>query len=374
MKICYFGTYSRDYIRNRVILKGLQKNGCKVIECHYPLWKGVEPRIQEFKGIKGLLRLSFNFLKAYITLFIKSFDIIEKPDFIIVGYTGHFDVPLAFFISRLRNIPLAFDFHVSLWDTFVLDRKLFKENSIISRKLKFIDKLSLILPDIIFLDTESHIKFVSEQYRIPLRKFRRFWVGEDDEIFYPMDVKKYESFTVLHFGGFIPLHGMEYIIDAAKMLQKEDIRFLLVGKGQEYEKIYNLAKGLENVEFTGWVEPEKIPEIICKSHISLGIFGTTDKAKRVIPNKIYESIACKVPVITGRTEGILEAFEDGKNIILCNIGDGESLKDAILMLKKDKRLMEKIGEEGYKLFKERFVPSKIGYDVLTELKKFKEEI
>lgn len=373
MKICYFGTYSKDYSRNRVIIKGLKKNGVNVIECHYPLWKGVEPRIQEFKGISGLIKLFFKFLIAYLSLIIKFLEIIEKPDFIIVGYTGHFDVPLAFFFSKLRSIPLAFDFFVSLWDTFVKDRKLFRENSLISTTLKFIDRVSLILPDIIFLDTASHIDFVSKEYGIDRKKFRRFWVGEDDEIFYPRDVEKFSKFTVLFFGGFIPLHGMEFIIDAARMLKEEDIRFLIVGKGQLYDKIYELAKGLKNVEFTGWVELENIPEIICKSHISLGIFGKTDKANRVIPNKIYESIACKVPVITGLNDGILEIFKDRKNIILCNMGDGKGLRDAILRLKKNRRLMEKIAEEGYKLFKEKFTPEKIGYEVLNELKKFKEE-
>ncbi len=371
MKILYFGTYSRDYIRNRVIIRGLKENGVDVVECHYALWRGVEPRINEFKGLKGLIRLSFNFFKAYIILTFKIFSTTSKPDFIIVGYTGHFDIPLAFIVSKILRRPLAFDFHVSLWDTFVMDRKIIKKGSLFEKILRGIDRTSLILPDIIFLDTSSHIEFVSNEFKINKGKFRRFWVGEEDDFFYPVKTEKFKEFTVIQFGGFIPLHGTEYIIEAARILKDEKIKFLLVGKGQCFKEIRELSSGLKNVEFTGWVEPEKLPELISKCHISLGIFGDTDKARRVIPNKIYESIACKIPVITGDTPAIREVFTHKKDIYLCKMMDGKSIADAIITLKNDERLREKIASNGYKLFLEKFTPFKIGKDVIEELKNFK---
>jgi hypothetical protein len=39
MKVCYWGTFERDYPRNAVLTSGLRQNGIEVIECHFPLWK-----------------------------------------------------------------------------------------------------------------------------------------------------------------------------------------------------------------------------------------------------------------------------------------------------------------------------------------------
>lgn len=363
MKICYFGTYSRDYIRNRVILKGLKKNGIKVIECHYPLWKGVEPRIQEFKGIKGLLKLSFKFLKAYFILFTKSFDIVEKPDFIIVGYTGHFDVPLAFLISKILRVPLIFDMFVSLYDTFFLDRK-FTKNPFIGKFLKFIDRLSMILPDKILFDTEANIHWVSEEFKIDRKKFVKLWIGEDPEIFFPKNINN-KIFNVLYFGGYIPLHGVKYIVGAARELK--DIKFKFIGRGQLYNDIVNYAKDLRNIEFIDWIELNKLPQYICSASICLGIFGDTEKARRVIPNKVYESIACKIPVITADTPAIREIFRHKENIYLCKISDSDSLKDAILELKNSPKLRKVIAENAYELFINNFTPEKIGKKLIIEL-------
>ena len=371
MKICYFGTYSKEYIRNRVIIKGLVENGASVIHCHYPMWSGVEPRIGAFKGVTGIIKLIVKFLVAYLNLFFKALEVQNKPDIIIVGYTGHFDVPLAFLFSRFWRIPLVFDFHVSLWDTFVVDRGLVKRGSFMEGLLRFVDRTSIRLSDLLFLDTEHHIKFVTHEFRVEGNKFRRFWVGEDPDFFYPVKTEKFKEFTVIYFGGFIPLHGMDVILDAAYRLRDKGVKFIFAGRGQLFEYTVEKAKELDNVEFLGWIAPEALPELISKSHICLGIFGITDKAKRVIPNKLYEGIACAVPVVTGDTPAVREAFEHKKNIYLCKIGSGEALAQALLELKNKKKLREEIGLNGYRLFLTKFTPERIGAEILKELKKTK---
>ena len=50
----------------------------------------------------------------------------------------------------------------------------------------------------------------------------------------------------------------------------------------------DLAAALEvtNIEFIGWQPAEEIARYAAEAHLLLGIFGRTDKAKRVIPNKV----------------------------------------------------------------------------------------
>jgi len=88
--------------------------------------------------------------------------------------------------------------------------------------------------------------------------------------------------------------------------------------------------------------------------ICLGIFGSSDKTNRVVPNKIIESIAMAKPVITDETTAVKSFFTHGENIFLCKTNDAESLANAILTLHNDKDLLKKIGESRYKVFKNHF--------------------
>jgi hypothetical protein len=50
LRVCYFGTYRQDYSRNQIMIEGLRLAGVDVIECHEPLWRGIEDRFQVASG------------------------------------------------------------------------------------------------------------------------------------------------------------------------------------------------------------------------------------------------------------------------------------------------------------------------------------
>src|SRR5207249_4728954 len=84
----------------------------------------------------------------------------------------------------------------------------------------------------------------------------------------------------------IPLHGFETILEAAR--RAPEIAFRVVGSGQ-LEPL--LAARPENVEWTPWVDYEQLPGELQRCGCALGIFGTSDKAARVIPNKVFQALA-----------------------------------------------------------------------------------
>lgn len=369
--ICYFGTYIPEYPRNRVIIKGLRSQGINVIECQYPLWHGIEPRIGKIKGFRGKFFLAVKIMWAQFNLLIKH-QSARKYDLMIVGYTGHFDIFLAKILSFLRRRPLIFDFFWSMYCTFVEDRKFFTEGSPIAEFIKYIDRLSCKLSNVLLLDTKTHIKYISKTLKLDEKKFRRIWVGADESIFYPIKQQnKTKDFTVLFFGTFIHLQGIETIIRAAKRLEKQKIKFKIIGKGQLSSTINNLAQTLriKNCEFIEWVPLEKLSDEISKSDICLGIFGSSSKSKSVIPNKVFDSIACRKPCITENSPAIREIFTDKKNILLVPPEDDKSLSLAILALKNNNASREKIAQNGYKLFITHFSTEAIGY----QMKKIVEE-
>ncbi len=345
LRICYFGHYDPEYSRNRIIQKVLRRAGAEVIDVN---------------DHSVRLRRYYNLSKKIIR---------EHFDLMIVGFMGHTDVPLAKLICRLRRAPLVFDVFISLYDTYVIDRGHYKPGSLMAHKLYYTDAIALRLADRVLLDTDTHIRYFKNTFGISERKFRRIWIGADDEVFrHQNNPVKNQGFTVLFFGTFIPLQGIEHIIAAASILERsgEDVRFVLAGSGQTYSRMREAVEreGIRNVDFLGRVVYENLPALIQRSDLCLGIFGTTPKAGRVIPNKVFESLAMSRCVITADTQAIGEALTHGENIWLVESGSGEQLAEAISTLKRDKPLRERIAKNGYEFFKQNFSLDALEKDVV----------
>jgi glycosyltransferase involved in cell wall biosynthesis len=266
-------------------------------------------------------------------------------------------------VSRI----LLFDPYISLYDTMVHDRKLIKATSWKAMYYFLLDKYSCELADICLLDTHADVKYFSETFKIPYRKFRRVFVGADDDIFHPIQTEQTgNNFVVFWYGTYIPLHGAEYIVKAAKILEKyQDIRFIMVGQGQTYPYVRKLAEMLRisNIEFVSWIRYKDLPVHMSKADVCLGIFGETGKARRVIPNKVFQALAMEKPVITANTPAAREALTHLENVYLCDAANPKSIADGILTLKEDEKLRKKLAKNGYQLFKEKFSVKQIGKNV-----------
>jgi glycosyltransferase involved in cell wall biosynthesis len=120
---------------------------------------------------------------------------------------------------------------------------------------------------------------------------------------------------------------------------------------------------LSNVTFRKPVPIYDLPDVISKSDVCLGIFGQTPKAQRVIPLKVYQALAMRKPVITGDTPAARSLLKDGESAILCPVGNPRALADAILLLRNNPDLCERIAEKGFQVFRERATSELIGREL-----------
>jgi len=346
MKIAYVPGRELSYSRTRMFIRGLQQNHADV--------RVYGSASKSFVKRALVVPLKFLFRKQ------------RDEDVVLIGFFGQH---LAIFLKPFIRNRIVFDAFLSAYDTLVFDRKKFKKGSWAAGLCFWLDKKSCQLADKVLLDTNQHIEYFVRTFGLPREKFARVLIGADDGLFYPRrnGKKKGEKLLIGFHGLFIPLQGVEYIVKAAKLLEKEILEFQLVGNGQTFEACVKLAESLQlkNVQFLGLKKPEEIPDCIASWDIGLGIFGETEKTQRVIPNKAYEIIAMKKPLITADTPAIRELFMHKKDVFLCKAKDEHSLAEAILALKKDEKLREKIAEGGYALYKKDFTPKKIGEEILN---------
>ena len=328
-------TEKESYPRNNQTLKALNDN-FEVIKItsgksSYPL-----------RIIEVLTRLAFAL-------------ILNDYQLILAGFLGQ---PLAPVIKLLTKKPLILDAFVSVYDALCLDRKDFKPGSLIGRAAYCLDALSFRLADKIITDTKANADFFSKLFKVDRKKFYTLYMGTDESVFYPRPDKiNNGKFTVFFHGTFWGLHGIEYIIKAAKLLEnRQDILFKLLGGGREKKKIVKLADdlGLKNARFLDWISYQDLSSRIAESDLCLGgHFSASEKAKRVISGKSIQYLAMKKPVIAGDSPAAKELFTHAENIYLCAMADEKSLAEAIIRLKENPSLREKIAQSGFELFKAR---------------------
>ncbi|MCK5017822.1 MAG: hypothetical protein KAS32_12235, partial [Candidatus Peribacteraceae bacterium] len=143
---------------------------------------------------------------------------------VIVMFPGHILMPIAWILTRFPRKKLIFDAFISLWDTQVNDRKKYSTVNPISWIIYLVDFFACFLADEILIDTETHKKYFVSKFKIKPKKIRVIYLETRTDLFYPKikDVEKKDYFEVLFFGTFIPLQGIEYILDAAEILQKSN--------------------------------------------------------------------------------------------------------------------------------------------------------
>jgi len=347
--VLYFGIYDRRYSRTRILRHGFERNGWQVDECH------VDPRMN-----KGVLK--------YLKLFISGMRARRRHyDLVIVGFPGHTVVWLA---RLIFGRDIIFDAFLSLYEAN-LDRRLYTENSLRARKDKWLDTWSCRLAGKVLVDTNALKENFARQFGVSLEKCIVVPVGADDTIFFPHDVPDESSFTVHFHGTFIPLQGVSYIVDAADMLRNEDIRFRIVGSGQEAATVDAKIKqlGLEDViERVPKVPVEQIPGYMARAQVVLGIFGDVERGKRAIPNKVYEAMAMGKAIITEDGPGMRELPNAAETFILVPPEDSKAMAEAIRNLKKDDERRLSLGRASRDLFESQLLPEKIVEGLLAALR------
>ncbi len=126
-----------------------------------------------------------------------------------------------------------------------------------------------------------------------------------------------------------------------------EIPFRVVGDGQ----LAGLLDGRPaNVEHIPWIPYEELPNAYRAAGCALGIFGTGEKAARVIPNKVFQALACARPVVTAGTRAARELLTDGTDALLVPAGDPEALAGAVRRLAADDALADRVARAGRETF------------------------
>ena len=272
------------------------------------------------------------------------------------------------------------DFFLSLYDTVILDRKLFGKGSFVAGLLRKIDKKTLEGAELLLTDTRADADFFAEEYGVLRDKFEvlyleadklysKPWIWEDNYRFYN-DAKELcescleettadRSFNILYFGTGLPLQGTDVVMLAFNQVMEANNSAYanekagsaigeskVVGAGRRKELWIScsyvgsvkkipageLKRAKENgIEIISWLSQEELAKKIAGADLCIaGHFNPEiDKANRTIPGKaiIYEAMG--KTMILGDTVANHELFSEDERHIFVKRGDVAELAGAI---------------------------------------------
>ncbi|NJP06513.1 MAG: methyltransferase domain-containing protein [Chloroflexaceae bacterium] len=357
MRICYFGTYERDYPRNALMIEAMRRSGLIVYECHASIWQGKRDKSGVYRGLAAVT-MALRVVLAYVGLLLRYWRM-PAHDVLMVGYIGQLDMLLAWGLSRLRAVPLVFNPMLSLYDTFCDDRNLVVPRSMTGRLFWWLDALACHAADHSILDTPENVEYFCQTFKLPPERLSVVPVGTDDRLFRPVEEPVHHAqqpFDVVFVGKLIPLQGSETILHAAALLRDAPVHLTVIGSGQQHDLVHRLAQelALTNVTLIDWIEYERLPWRYAQATLCLGIFGDSAKADRVIPNKVFQALAVGRPVITADTAAIRSAFAVGREIWVSQPGDAADLAQQIRYLIDHPDVREGLAQQGYQAFWQRY--------------------
>ena len=271
------------------------------------------------------------------------------------------------FKKRDLNVPFVQTIHGVLADEYaqaVLNAKLScrqKLANLFMWQLAKKEEQSAKNATLIMTITKYSERKISQFYDVDPNKIRIVPNGVDPKRFTPQgDCERMRRHVgaghrqcVLFIGSLIPRKGLNYLIQAAKHVVKEnqDVLFIIVGGGPLLSRLLSNVTGLgltNNFVFIRGLSEQDLPSAYrCADVFAL---PSIQEGQGIV---LLEAQSSATPVVAFNVGGIAEAVRNGETGLLVQ-PSSEELAEAILRLLSDASLRAKMGARGRKFVQQEF--------------------
>ena len=339
----------------------------------HEIWNGIEiyriPLIPRGKGSIGMMLNYMSFmlsgviegqLKNIKADYVFSFEVSPMTQ-VLTGIS---------FAKRLR-IP-HYLYVQDLWPENVITVTGISNPLIIKPINKMVDYIYKN-SDQIFVTSPSFVEAICNRNERVDRNKVHYWPQYAEEFYRPSEKKTIDeipndnSFKVIFTGNIGTAQGLDILPNTAKLLNKENVKFVMVGDGRYLEEFNTKIKELDVEDMFIMIprqSAKKIPDLLCACDVAFLSFQNDSLWTKTIPAKLQSYMACGMPIIAsaqGETERIIKEANCG----LCSeIGNPKELSEKI------KEIMEEdlieMGHRSRKYFEEHFEKQKL----MNEMEKY----
>lgn len=297
---------------------------------------------------------------------------IMRPDIIIAmnpNLFAFYSAAIYSFVYRRRIIRNVDD----LWPEVFYDLGIVRSR--VSKKIldilaKISYKYSIALIPVSF----GYVTTLVEKYGVSADKITVIEQGVDISKFQKMSGidSHQDKKIVMYSGALTEGYDFEIVLEAAKILEKEPVRFIIRGSGTLFDNIFRQAaeNKLSNLEVNNkLLSSYDLVKLLNSADIFLLPMKTTGVIDEGLPTKIMEYQALGKPIIC------ISAGEPGRYVLRSHSGlvvspkQPEKLATAILDLANDELLSSELGRNGYRHVMENLTIEKIGKRLIEVIEK-----
>ena len=176
------------------------------------------------------------------------------------------------------------------------------------------------------------------------------------------------KFVVSYFGAHGWPNMLDQLLDVAGLIKDEmpDVRIMLVGDGIDKDRLVERAarENLSNVVFVDPVPKHRVGDYINASDACTATLRNMPHYNMYYPNKVFDYMCCGRPVIIAIDGVARELVERAGTGIFAEPGNAASFREAILRLRDDPALAERMGRNGPPFVRENFSREKLAEEYL----------
>lgn len=329
-----------------------------------------------------ILRKLIGAIALILTAPVRLLFIINSTHLLVLPMNWNAIVYFELIVAKIFKRTIIVDYYISLYDTEVNDRKTISAGSISAKKLLLKDKLLLKLA--------SKVIFLNKSESTYYQNIAKYTVKNDKIVIIPLviDYKNEKfalptsqarkdirsEFNVCWWGTYIPLHGLENIIESFAYLKNKNINLYIFGNSDLSSKPYTdlIEKlGVKDIikvnNDSSFSNGKLAPFLNENCDLALGNFGKSDKAKTVLVNKLVDALALGLPCLTIATHATKELLNEGQGIIYTSNSPSD-IANKIEQLSKNQPYLEKVGKNGFEVYLNNFSPDKFKAEFIKLLR------
>lgn len=244
-------------------------------------------------------------------------------------------------VAAIRRKPLLLEIR-DLWPEFAIDIGLLK-NPILIAIARAAERFLYWRATHLLVNSPAYRDYLLDK-GIPPEKINFIPNGVDPDMFdapkpstiraeYGLEGK----FVALYAGALGLANDISTILQAADRLREHpDIHFVIVGDGKERSRLEAEASelGLSNVTFCGARPKRDMPGVLAAADITVATLKDIPMFRTTYPNKIFDYMAARRPVVLAIDGVIREVVEAGRGGLFVQPGDPQALADAVLYLQQ----------------------------------------
>lgn len=276
-----------------------------------------------------------------VTSFFKINTKIKKENIDIVHFhvaqKGSFYRKSLLALKVRKNTKVFFHMHASQFDTFYKDA-----NPLIQRYIRQI------------LNKLDGLVVLSEEWARFYRTLTNTKIVVIENAVEIPDENSYnvQANTIVTLGRIGNRKGSYDILNLAKKIQPvfPNVQFVLYGDGNLTMIGEQIAKQfITNVHIGGWIDKIEQKEVMKTSVLHL-----LPSYQEGLPMSILETMSYGIPNLTSNVGGIPQVIEDGKNGMMVDPGDVETMFERLSIFLKNEEIRSNYSKEAYQMIQNKF--------------------